>query len=127
MKIVEFLPYYDELRTGGHMAVALASAFVGGAGMWIAAWAFSDANRFGFCESFALALFWASGLWILPSGFLSSEPVWEKSAIAGVLVLPIFILYFGFSLGWKNSARICAAFCLTQLAVLLTISYYINR
>lgn len=109
------------------MAVALASAFVGGAGMWIAAWVFSDANRFGFCESFALALFWASGLWILPSGFLSSEPVWEKSAIAGVLVLPIFILHFGFSLGWKNSARICAAFCLTQLAVLLTISYYINR
>ena len=45
MKIVEFLPYYDELRTGGHMAVALASAFVGGAGMWIAAWAFSDVNR----------------------------------------------------------------------------------
>ena len=84
----DFLPYYSELKFAGHMAVSLAAAFAGGFGMWLAALYFSAAGRFGFCDSFAVSLFCASAVWIIPAG-LPIPPLWEKTGMAAFLALPV--------------------------------------
>lgn len=122
IQATDFLPYYDELKFGAHMAVALAAAFAGGFAMWFASMVLST-ERFGFCESFAVSLFCASAIWIAPSG-LPIPPLCEKILIAAFAVLPLFINRLAFGLDWKKSARIWAAFCLAQFAVFAVVYHY---
>ena len=121
-----FLPYYGELRFAGHMAVSLEAAFAGGFAMWAASARLSASGRFGFCDSFALSLFCASAVWIIPAG-LPIPPMWEKIGIAAFLSLPAFACRLAFGLGWRKSLALGSAFCLAQAAVFSAVYYYIMR
>lgn len=122
----DFLPYYSELKFAGHMAVSLAAAFAGGFGMWLAALYFSAAGRFGFCDSFAVSLFCASAVWIIPAG-LPIPPLWEKIGMAAFLAFPLFVCRFAFGLEWRKSIALGASFCAAQAAVFSAVYYYIMR
>ena len=122
----EFLPFYGGLNLAGHMADSLAAAFAGGFGMWLAALYISVSGRFGFCDSFALSLFCASAVWIIPAG-LPIQPLWEKIGMAAFLALPLFVCRFAFGLEWRKSFALGASFCAVQAAVFSAVYFYIMR
>ncbi len=120
----DFLPYYYEIKLGGHMICSLVATFVGGTFLWIAT-LFYKKVKFCFSNAYAFSLFFSSALWIIPS----SKPVPEEYSLAVSLFLilsAIPILKYAMKSTWSSAGAMWSVYFFSQWLVYVIVYYYLK-
>lgn len=112
--LMDFLPYYNELKLGGHLACAFLASIISGTVVFCTLLAAGDNKMFE--RSYAFALWSSALIWVFPMIIDASAQV-RTCLVYAAVALCVIALKYVFNKNARTAAVLWTVFLAAQAAV----------